>query len=107
MLYKLSTGKHVLLEAYTEQPCEVRSFKIESRKAFRMDFGTLKLDHESDPRICSGCSFIPYQIGSCAAEHLMEKYGLTETEYNEVLNLLKNIFTFPRCAWCRELGLTA
>ena len=86
-------------------PCRPKTFEIKDKKALLEDFGKYvdgdKKECDNKEIVNWGCykrffEVIPYEDN----KKIAEKYGLTEKEYNELVEDLKKTFAIGTCDWC-------
>jgi hypothetical protein len=78
--------------------CAVEKFEVNGISADKDDFGE-KYDrdpHAAEPYGCGDMRFT--RIDS--TPEVLAKYGITETEYEEVCGELENGLSFGHCGWC-------
>lgn len=88
-------------KARDNMPCEAEVFKINGIDADMDDFGGVNLGHipwlddDEDMTECEMNGF----FGEQPTEEILEKYGITEEEYDEILDNLNGEF-FGKCSAC-------
>ena len=78
--------------------CETSVFIINGINADYHDFGE-KYDRDSgnaEDYACSNMQFTGYQ----STPEILEKYKITEDEYQEVVSKLEEGLSFGSCGWC-------
>lgn len=82
-------------------PCELDSFRIKGKSASADDFGESRDTGHKDPEewepVCVNRKFFPF---SKPAKAVLEKYGITSTEWREVAKALKKALNVGECSWC-------
>lgn len=78
--------------------CETREFEINGIKADHEDFGE-KYDHDEDSAEPYGCGCMEFDPKP-ATPWVLEKYGITPQEYDEVCRELRKGLSFGSCGWC-------
>lgn len=81
-------------------PCRLESFKINGIEADVNDFGFIKTLEKS---YC-GCLLLNF-VPSLPQKYLLSYYGITEKEYYEIIDKLKNIFNIEFCCECVKNGV--
>lgn len=78
--------------------CELETFVINEIAAEYYDFGTkYDCDAENAEQYCCGnMRFFPKEPCS----EVLQKYGITVEEYNEICSRLENELSFGCCGWC-------
>ena len=73
-------------------------FTINGVKAYLDDFGYMQdVSHESAPEYgCGDMKFIPYEL----TDRVLELYGITVSEYEQVCDQLEDAMHIGRCGWC-------
>ena len=78
--------------------CHLKEFSIKGKKASEDDFGEgVDLDPANAPSCgCGGRAFNKFNSNPM----VLDKYGITEKEYDEIANVLSNQLSFGRCRYC-------
>lgn len=78
--------------------CELEVFTINDIEADYHDFGTKEdIDPESaEPYGCGNMKFIPKE----PSQEVLDKYKITEDEYNLICEKLDTELSFGCCGWC-------
>ena len=93
------------LEAYRGLPCEAQTFKINGEDAELEEFGEYEYgdyaecqDEDIRQWGCYNKYFVPlpYEKNMDVAD----KYWLTEEEYDELCDKLREKFAIGTCGWC-------
>ncbi len=88
------------LEGFAHQElCEMAMFQINGVEAVWKDFGE-KFDRDSHGCPEHGCGDMEFTRVSPRPE-VLDKYGITEEEYNEVCDELEDALSFGYCDKCR------
>lgn len=85
------------LEVY-KALCETSKFIINGIYADYDDFGE-KYDRcpgRAEPYACANMQFTRYS----PKKEVLDKYGITEAEYEEICDELENKLSFGCCGWC-------
>lgn len=85
------------IESY-ECLCELKHFSINGIDAEYEDFGTKKdIDMgKAEDYGCGDMRFLPKP----ATERVLEKYGISNEEYDLICGKLEKELSFGNCAWC-------
>lgn len=77
--------------------CYLPIFEINGRQAYEEDFGDKEdiAPELAEPYCCGNMKFIPKE---CEKE-VLEKYSITEEEYNQICVEL-DCLSFGGCCWC-------
>lgn len=78
--------------------CGLRDFEINDIEADYDDFGE-KRDHDRENAEDYGCGNMRFDSKPLTKD-ILDKYGITETEYYEICNDLEDALSFGRCGWC-------
>ena len=96
MIYTLEEGLQI--EIVHGDPCYAEVFKINGIEADIDDFGESK---DVSPEIAEhyGCGCRRF-ITNPPTQDLLEKYGLSETQYYDVCYKLQKELFVGKCGWC-------
>ncbi|PYG90380.1 hypothetical protein LY28_00263 [Ruminiclostridium sufflavum DSM 19573] len=78
--------------------CETKTFVINGIKASYKDFGR-KIDTQPDksrPNACGNMTFESF----APAQQILDKYGISSKEYNNICILLRSCISFGVCRQC-------
>lgn len=78
--------------------CEPRVFDINDKRADYSDFGH-KSDHapeDAEPYCCGDMRF----ESKAPTQAVLDKYGITLDEYDEVCKILEENLSWGSCGWC-------
>lgn len=78
--------------------CEMKTFKINGVRASYEDFGE-KYDRDSlgaEPYCCRDMRFTRKPL----RQIILDKYGITKAEYDEICDKLEEGLSFGNCGWC-------
>jgi hypothetical protein len=78
--------------------CEAEIFDIKGEHADTGDFGSHH-DHDHDNAEPYGCGDNRFD-GKPSTKEVLEKYGITEGEYDEIVSELERKLSFGKCGWC-------
>ena len=78
--------------------CALKVFKINGIKADYKDFGE-KYDHDPDHAPEYGCGYMEFEAKDSTPE-VLDKYHITEEDYEEICDKLHDELTFGNCGWC-------
>lgn len=89
----------VIIKPYWALPCSLEEFTINGIEADQSDFGCMDdTDTESaEPYGCGCMEFIPDVE---PAEGVLEKYNITQKEFIEIQEMLKDKLFVGACGWC-------
>lgn len=78
--------------------CSLKVFEINDVRADERDFGqTVDLAPYDAPEYgCGDRSFVPFE----ARQSVLDKYSITESEYEKIAEELKTALHFGRCGLC-------
>ena len=79
--------------------CALRLFDINGIAASSSDFGE-QADHDpfnAEPYCCADMRFERHDEPQ---EGVLERYGITREEYNEICSELEGLLSFGSCHWC-------
>lgn len=88
----------LIIKPFSGLPCELETFTINGKDADSRDFGdTYDHDTESaEPYSCGNMYFEPKNL----TKDVLDKYNITEKEYYNICNELKNKLCVGSCGWC-------
>lgn len=102
-LSKVSTMKTQIENTYfalnvNQHFCSAKTFKVNGKVAYTEDFGTTEdtSPDEAPDYGCGNMQFIPYPVRN----EILEKYEITEDEYNGIVESLVNGLSFGECDLC-------
>lgn len=72
----------LVIQPYHGLPCELVVFTINGKDADSEDFGDMHFDPKP------------------STKEVLDKYHITETEYNTICNELEDKLWVGRCGWC-------
>ncbi len=78
--------------------CECSEFIINGVKADNSDFGD-KSDENPDEAEDYGCGDMRFTSNASTPE-ILEKYKITQKEYDKICDELKEGLSFGSCGWC-------
>jgi hypothetical protein len=78
--------------------CELKEFVINGIDANYDDFGS-KGDEDSENAEDYGCGDMRF-TGSPSTKEILDKYKITEEEYQEIVSKLEDALSFGSCGWC-------
>ena len=78
--------------------CETRDFRINGVDADWEDFGT-KIDRHPELAEPYGCGDMRFEAKP-ATQEVLDKYRITEDEYDEICDKLTTGLSFGTCGWC-------
>lgn len=85
-----------VIKTYYALPCSTEIFKVKGVDAYEMDFG--ETESEGDGNYgCAYHRFVPYREPK---KGVLEKYGITLEEYEEICKRLKSELYVGGCGWC-------
>lgn len=91
----------LIMVPYDALPCALKTFTINGIDATINDFGE---GYDHSPEIaepyCCGCHRFDRIKSSEEIKKAMEKYNLTESEFNEICDRLETILYVGSCGWC-------
>ena len=93
--------KNIEIKVY-KNLCSTETFLINKKRASSDDFGVQE-DTDYDNRCEYGCGnmeFSSYPIDSEQANEAMQKYNITESEYEYICNILEKELSFGKCSAC-------
>jgi hypothetical protein len=78
--------------------CSTATFSINGVKASASDFGSSydKAPKEGEKYGCGNRVFRK----SNSSQDILDKYSVTEQEYNQIADSLESKLSFGRCSWC-------
>ena len=97
--YRLERSKDGLYDIKVSKwNCYCPVFTIKGQKADQYDFGEGEdMDFDDKPKYgCGNKVFVVKPV----EQKVLDKYGITVDEYNEIANVLVEGLTFGRCALC-------
>lgn len=98
---KRNVGNKVIeIEQYKALPCSLQTFTINEESVSLNDFGyTQDIGVSDEPYACANRVFIANKsIGKIY--ETMQKYNLTNLEYDEIILLLSDMLNIGYCGWC-------
>lgn len=78
--------------------CSTSMFSINGIQADSSDFGS-QCDESRDTAEDYGCGDMRFTRKESSAE-ILEKYGITESEYCDICDQLEAKLSFGSCGWC-------
>lgn len=78
--------------------CELETFTINGIKAIYEDFGD-KVDCDEKAAEPYGCGDMRF-LKRPAQPRILDKYHITETEYESICDELEKALSFGKCGWC-------
>lgn len=78
--------------------CELQTFIIDGQNADKEDFVN-QYDHDMCNAEEYGCGNMQADVIP-ATQSILDKYGITLDEYNEIAYELSKVLSFGRCGWC-------
>lgn len=90
---------HVLVTPYSALPCEAQTFMVNDIDADRDDFGYCSDvgDRSEVEPYCCACML--FRRKPCSQD-VLDKYDITEREYNDICAILEKEFYVGYCSWC-------
>lgn len=88
----------LVIKPFHGLPCELEIFTINGKAADGEDFGDA-FDHNErikEPHGCGDMHFDPKPL----TKEVLDKYHITEEEYNIICNELEDKLWVGRCGWC-------
>ena len=88
----------LILKACDALPCATAEFSINGEPAEKRDFGSSN-DHNPDnaePYGCGDMQFDPIR----PIQSVLDKYGITVDEYNQICDELVETCSPGQCGWC-------
>lgn len=88
----------LIIKPYSGLPCELEIFTINGKYADSEDFGDI-YDHNTElagPYSCGNKCFDP----KLSTKEVLDKYHLTEEEYNTICNKLEDKLCVGSCGLC-------
>jgi len=78
--------------------CSTRMFTINGKRAESRDFGD-QYDANTEEAEEYGCGDMQFFRRESYKE-ILDKYKITEEEYDKVCDKLSHLLSFGRCGWC-------
>lgn len=88
----------LVIKPFQYFPCELETFTINGKDANSMDFGDT-YDHDEGIIEPDGCGDIYFEPKPPIKE-VLNKYNITEEEYYNICNELKDELSVGSCGWC-------
>lgn len=88
----------LIIKPFHGLPCELEVFTINDKAADSEDFGDT-FDHNERIKEPYGCGDMHFDPKPSTKE-VLDKYHITETEYNTICNELEDKLWVGRCGWC-------
>lgn len=88
----------LIIKPFHELPCELETFTINGKNANSMDFGDT-YDHGAENAEPYGCGDMYFEPKTPTKE-VLEEYNITEEEYYNICNELKDKLSVGSCGWC-------
>lgn len=88
----------LIIKPFHGLPCELEVFTINGKAADSDDFGDI-FDHNErikEPYGCGDKHFDPKPL----TKEVLDKYHITEKEYDTICNELEDKLWVGRCGWC-------
>ena len=88
----------VVAKAYHALPCSLEVFTINGENAYTDDFGDSYDDspEDAEPYGC-GCHVFK---GKMPTTEVLNKYGISLSEYSEIVTILETELFVGNCGWC-------
>ena len=77
--------------------CEMETFRINGVDAKSFDFGDKYDEEPTDDYDCGDMQFHRKE----PTQQVLEKYSITETEYDKIAEILKRLLSFGSCHLCQ------
>ena len=91
---------NVIIKPYYALPCELETFTINGKDAYKNDFGYSTDFGDELNRYEYGCGNMKFISYDTPIEGLLEEYGITINEYNEICEMLEVNLHVGECGWC-------
>lgn len=78
--------------------CATKDFRINGISADSSDFGS-QGDSDPDNAEPYGCGNMRFE-GKPSTDEVLKAYGISESEYKEIVELLEDKLSFGSCGWC-------
>ena len=92
----------VIIHKYDQVLCELKKFSINGLKARLNEFGMIDITH-SDKHTCYINGFIPTITDESLINDIIQKYDITRSEYDEILDLLaREFYKLGNCRGCYD-----
>lgn len=88
----------LVIEPYDALPCALRIFTINGINADKDDFGE-SYDADSDNAVEYGCGNHIFE-STLPTQKVLDKYGISVDEYNEICEKLTERLDVGSCGWC-------
>lgn len=88
----------LIVEPCYALPCELETFTINGKNANSTDFGDT-YDHDEENAEHYGCGDMRFEPQSPTKE-VLDKYNITEEEYNKICDELEDKLCVGSCGWC-------
>lgn len=88
----------LIIKPFHALPCELETFTINGKTADSSDFGDT-YDHDiarAEPYGCGNMRFEPQS----PTKEVLDKYNITEEEYNKICDELEDKLRVGSCGWC-------
>lgn len=84
------------VEQEQSSPCELRTFMINGKEAYKEDFGTIDLTSDGE----YGCAFCKFTPSRHPDDGVLERYGITLKEFINIGDRLAEKLSFANCGMC-------
>lgn len=88
----------LIIESCHALPCNLKVFKINGKDADQDDFGDT-YDHDAKNSEIYSCADMRFDPRSSIKE-VLDKYNITEEEYNKICDELEDKLFVGRCGYC-------
>lgn len=86
----------IVTKPYSALPCALETFMINGKNGDLYDFG--ECETYGDCFECGCCN--RFSPNEAPMENILEKYQITNDEYNEICSILKEELCVNNCGWC-------
>lgn len=93
---KMKNKLNVVAVPYGALPCCLQTFTINGIVASESDFGSSDSEGDGD----YGCEYHYFIPNENPSEGVLDKYGITKKQYDEVCDILEAELHVGSCGWC-------
>jgi hypothetical protein len=91
---------NVVIKPYYALPCELETFTINGKDAYKDDFGYSTNSGDGLNILEYGCGNMKFISYDTPIEGLLEEYEITMNEYNKICEMLEAKLYVGECGWC-------
>ena len=84
------------MKPYGALPCSLQTFIINTIRADMDDFGESESEGDGE----YGCAYHRFVADDKVTDAILNKYGISPSEYAEICEELESVLNVGSCGWC-------